>query len=132
MITNYIRYMSQRTPSQLPIVRLLNLQLVYSDQTADADFWSALFKGRLTPSEMTSGLLKNTVGLALETAAFFVQFLQAWNKERPNYNPAALPVVPPPTIGENGEKFKGKCPICTQNWRIPTVLPVSGFVFEVF
>lgn len=27
------------------------------------------------------------------------------------------------------ESFKGKCPICLESWKIPSVLPVSGFIF---
>ncbi|KPJ13419.1 Peroxisome assembly protein 12 [Papilio machaon] len=32
-------------------------------------------------------------------------------------------------IGDQAVRWKNKCPVCLQPWKVPTVLPVSGFVF---
>lgn len=50
--------------------------------------------------------------------------------ERPNYDVRALPTAPAPSGVSNGDsqRFRGKCPICMESWKIPTVLPVSGLI----
>ncbi|KAF2904853.1 hypothetical protein ILUMI_01324 [Ignelater luminosus] len=129
-LIQYLRYMSDQSEFQLPFLQILKLKLVYSNELQDdSGFWSALFRGQLSFSELSKGFIQNTALSFLELSAFFIQFLQVWNQERPNYNFSALPVVPPPPPDNKAENYKGRCPICLQNWKIPTVLPVSGYVF---
>lgn len=89
--------MANKTDAQLPILKLINMQLVYSNELQEINFWSALFRGELSFSEF----IKNSMGAVLEITAFFVQFLQVWNVEKPNYNLNALPVVKPPDVNIN-------------------------------
>lgn len=91
---NYLQYMSNKTDAQLPILQLIKIQLVYSNELEQRNFWSALFNGELSFGDF----VKNAMGAVLEIAAFFVQFLQVWNAERSNYNLSALPVVTPPKV----------------------------------
>lgn len=86
--------MSRKTNAQQPILWAINQQLVYSNEINEINFWSALFKGELNFSDF----VKNAMGALLEATAFFMQFLQAWNAERPNFNLNALPVVGPPKV----------------------------------
>lgn len=97
-VINYLRYMSNKTGSQLPMLHLLKLRLLYSGELQDANFWSELFRGRLGLSEVGAGLARNAVGSALELTAFFMQFLQVWNAERLDFSPTAFPVVRPPDV----------------------------------
>lgn len=129
-ILQYIRYMSDQTPHQTPTLHLLHLKLIYSvEQQDNTGFWSALVRRQLSWTELKKGLAQNTIQSALEVSAFLIQFIQAWNAERTNYSFDGLPNAPPPPKDNNFVKYNGKCPLCLQNWKIPTVLMVSGYVF---
>ncbi|GJQ85375.1 hypothetical protein Trydic_g10149 [Trypoxylus dichotomus] len=130
LLINYLRYMSDETESQNPILRLLKLKLVYGIETEDdITFWSSLFQGKLNLTEFTKGILPNALRSSIEIGAFFVQFLQTWYREKSNYSITALPTVPPPQPDPNAANYKEKCPICLQAWKLPTVVPISGYVF---
>ncbi|CAG9767695.1 unnamed protein product [Ceutorhynchus assimilis] len=129
ILNNYLRYMGGKTDSQLPLLHLLNLKLVYSNEQPSQSFWMELFKGNLRISDLSFGLIRNGVSAVLETSAFFLQFLQAWNAHRPNYNITDLPKVDAPSCDIKANTYRGKCPICLQIWLIPTVLPISGYIF---
>ncbi|KAK5638789.1 hypothetical protein RI129_013084 [Pyrocoelia pectoralis] len=126
----YLRYLSNASCHQTPSLQLLRLKLAYAltPQLIPA-FWTALFRGELSLSDFGTGLLRNTTTSVLELSAFFMQFLQVWNAERANYSFTSLPIVPPPPVHTKAGDFKGRCPICLQSYKIPTVLPVSGYVF---
>ncbi|KAI4454596.1 peroxisome assembly protein 12 peroxin-12 [Holotrichia oblita] len=130
LLLNYLRYMSDETESQNPILKLLKLKLIYGSESIDViSFWSSLFKGKLSLKQFSKGIVQNTLRTSLEIGAFFVQFLQTWYREKSSYSITALPTVPPPRLDPNAENYRGKCPICLQPWRIATVVPVSGYVF---
>lgn len=74
--------MANKTDAQLPILQLINMKFLYANVVDEANFWSF------------SGFVKNAMG----AAAFFIQFLQVWNAERPNFNLTAFPVVKPPNV----------------------------------
>lgn len=122
----YLRYLSNTSCHQTPPLQLLQLKLVYlATPEFMPAFWTALFRGHLSFSDLRAGLFQNL----LEVSAFFMQFLQVWNTEMANYSFTSLPAVPPPTRDSKAGDFKGRCPICLQSYKIPTVLPVSGYVF---
>lgn len=129
ILVNYIRYMSNKADSQLPSLQLLNLKLIYATNEDDQHFWASLIKGELSLGDIGAGLVKNTVQSLLEISAFFVQFLQAWNSERMNFSMTSLPVVRAPPEDVKSKNYKGKCPICLLRWKMPTVVPISGYVF---
>ncbi|KAF9815721.1 hypothetical protein SFRURICE_009238 [Spodoptera frugiperda] len=85
-----------------------------------------LFTGQFSGVEwfplVGSGALR-----AVEYGAFAVQFLRWWDTRAAPA--AALPTPPPPPRDERAARWKNKCPICLQSWKIPTVLPVSGYVY---
>lgn len=74
--------MANKTDAQLPILQLIHLKFLYTNELDEANFWSF------------SGFVKNAMG----AAAFFIQFLQVWNAERPNFNLTAFPIVKPPNV----------------------------------
>ncbi|KAL1502651.1 hypothetical protein ABEB36_007765 [Hypothenemus hampei] len=126
---NYLQYMADKTDIQQPLLHILKLKLTYSNEEPSIGFWSALFKGNLKFSDFSLGLMKNAVSTIFETSAFFLQFLQTWNAQKPNFAITDLPRVEPPSNHAQAEAFVEKCPICLQKWNIPTVLPISGYVF---
>lgn len=89
-VINYLRYMSRETNAQLPILEIINLQFVYSGEIETIGL---------------SNFAKNSVRAALEIAAFFIQFLQVWNAEKPNYNLTALPIVGAPNVMTTTDAF---------------------------
>lgn len=97
-VINYLRYMSNKTNAQLPILEIINLQYVYSVEVEDLNFWSSFS-------------LSNGLRTTLEISAFFMQFLQVWNAEKPNFNLAALPVVEPPNV-RSFANIKGDLNVC--------------------
>ncbi|KAK4878832.1 hypothetical protein RN001_011338 [Aquatica leii] len=125
----YLSYMSNSSEYQSLSLRLLKLKLVYASATVAPAFWSALIRGNLSLNDFRKGFFENSLQSFLELLSFFMQFLQVWNEEQSNYNFSALPNVPPPPLDRKSGDYKGRCPLCLQNWKIPTVLPVSGYVF---
>ncbi|XP_044763306.1 peroxisome assembly protein 12 [Coccinella septempunctata] len=129
LIVNYLKYMGNVTDSQLPFLHLLNLKLVYSTENQNSQFWTLLFKGNLSGAEFCRGFLKNVVMGCLEGLAIYTQFTQSISNIIPNFSMEALPKIGPPAADNKSEPFKEKCPLCKQFWKLPTVLPVSGYVF---
>ncbi|KAJ8980407.1 hypothetical protein NQ317_009402 [Molorchus minor] len=129
-LNNYLKYMSNKTEFQTLVLKQVDVKLSYAvDQQEASSFWSALFKGNLSLSEMSFGFVKNAVTGFLEVTAFFLQFLQTWNAQRADFIMTELPTVPPPAMDNKAKTYQGKCPICLRPWIIPTVLPVSGYIF---
>ncbi|XP_056648083.1 peroxisome assembly protein 12 isoform X2 [Diorhabda sublineata] len=130
LIHNYIKYMAQSTEYQTPIYQLIDTKLVYDRNVEDqSGFWTSLFKGSLSLSQINFGIIRNGISTTLEVGAFFLQFLQVWNSQKSNYNMTDLPNVPAPMLDNKAKKYEGKCPLCLKSWTIPTVLQVSGYIF---
>ncbi|XP_066153850.1 peroxisome assembly protein 12 [Euwallacea fornicatus] len=128
-LNSYLKYMSEQTDIQIPLLNILGLKFAYSNEEPSLSFWSALFRGNLKLSDINFGLARNAVSTVLETAAFFMQFLQVWNSQKPNFAFTYLPKVEPPSYNILAKHYKGKCKICYQTWVNPTILPVSGYIF---
>lgn len=64
-------------------------------------------------------------------SAFFLQFIQWWQNEANHGDIANLPIpdAPAETFHVNSSKYAGKCPLCLQRWRMPTVISISGYVY---
>jgi peroxin-12 len=128
-VYNYVKYMSYQTDAQLPILALIKVKLAYGDPVPEEpSFWATLLKGHFADLWQLN-VLKNAITSTFEIMAFFLQFLQAWSAQQSNYSMTALPTVPPPVPDGKARNYQNKCPICLQHWKIPTVLPVSGYVF---
>ncbi|CAG9854788.1 unnamed protein product [Phyllotreta striolata] len=130
-IHNYIRYMANRTEFQTPLYQLIDCKLTYNIDIEDlsAGFWTSLFKGGFSVSQLSFGLVRNAISTTLEVGAFFLQFLHTWNSQKSNYNVTDLPNVPPPDLDSKSKKYRGKCPLCLKQWINPTVLQISGYIF---
>lgn len=99
-----IRYMSGRTPHHTPELQLQNQQLVYTgSETDETSTW-------------------------LEFVAFFAQFIRSWWSDG-TAGKKQLPTPPPPQYDSKAMLYRGVCGLCMQQWVVPTVVSVSGYVF---
>lgn len=123
-VIQYMRYLSDRTKSHSILNHLIGQQLVYLSADTNLDWsWSDLFSFNFRNSAVLTGM----VFRALEISAFFLQFVQWWQNETTNGSLTKLPNPEPPTKhAEAYGRYKNICPICLQNWKIPTVNRISG------
>lgn len=48
MLINYLKYMANQTESQLPMLKVIGLRLIYSGQLQDDQgYWASLVRGKL-------------------------------------------------------------------------------------
>ncbi|XP_060806775.1 peroxisome assembly protein 12 isoform X2 [Amyelois transitella] len=115
-----------------PLLAVLGLSLKHAPPPApqpDDHTWSDLFRNMVTGNfgaALTFPMLGALCLGAVEYGAFAVQFLRWW--EARGAPAAGLPAPPPPQRPQPAA-HKNRCPLCRRAWRIPTVLPVSGYIF---
>ncbi|XP_067014774.2 peroxisome assembly protein 12 [Anabrus simplex] len=130
VLLQYLTYLTGKTANHSPLLRIARLTLQYAPEITVEDSLEAAWN---SVTNNTSRLSMKTFGRALigmlEVGAFFLQFLRWWQTEKGDFNLTALPVPPPPEVPVEAERYSGKCPICFEQWRNETVLPVSGYVF---
>ncbi|KAG5881703.1 hypothetical protein JTB14_006561 [Gonioctena quinquepunctata] len=97
-IHNYVQYMSNNTQFPTPIFKQMDIKLTYMEQLDDPGFWTALFKGSLSLSQLSLGLIRNAIATSLEVGAFLLQFLNTWNAQKSNYNMTDLPTATIPSV----------------------------------
>ncbi|XP_021921814.1 peroxisome assembly protein 12 isoform X2 [Zootermopsis nevadensis] len=119
VLGNYLCYMNGSTASHSPLLHLAGVTLQYTpEQTHESKF-------PLLSAKFVGYLLMHT----LEFGAFFLQFLQWWHSEdKLRTSLTALPVPPPCKVSAEARQYGRVCPICLQNWKIETVLSVSGWL----
>ncbi|XP_063896529.1 peroxisome assembly protein 12 [Helicoverpa armigera] len=91
------------------------------------DLLTSVATGDISSAAECLPLLGGAMLRCVEYGAFGVQFLRWW--EAAAAPQQVLPVPPPPKRDERSARFRNKCPVCLQTWKIPTVLPVSGYIF---
>lgn len=125
-LIQYLRYLTKRTPSHLPVLQLTGMYLSYADEDSAPQWsWSEVFRGKIKAATFLSGLALS----ALESSAFVLQFLQWWQTEAETSDLTHLPVPEAPELDGTSETFLGICPICLQNWNTPTACSLSGYVY---
>ncbi|XP_063922295.1 peroxisome assembly protein 12 [Zophobas morio] len=128
-VYNYIKYMAGESEAQLPLFKFINVKLTYGEPPPEeVGFWSTLLKGQFRDLWQLN-ILKNAITTTFEVGAFFLQFVEAWSAQQSNFSMTALPTVKAPMLDGKARNYQNKCPVCLQFWKIPTVLPVSGYVF---
>lgn len=126
-LLQYVGYLSDRSNTHSVLNRTIGQHLVYLSAETNLDWsWSDLFSLNFRNSAVLTGM----VFRGLELSAFFLQFVQWWQDETTHGSLTKLPnpEPPKPTSGA-AERYRNKCPVCFQSWRIPTVNRVSGCVF---
>lgn len=133
VLVQYFMYMSGKSLHHSPLLRMIGISLIYTSQEPEGLPWSYL-KNCITSRDfrslpgVTFQVLRGLLSNSFEVFAFFLQFLQVWYSEQRQTNLTALPIPAAPTdLGVND--YKNVCPICLQKRKIPTVLPVSGYIF---
>lgn len=126
-VVQYVGYLSERSQTHSVLNRVIGQHLVYLSAETNLDWtWSDLFSMNFRHSAVLTGM----VFRALELSAFFLQFVQWWQNETNNGSLTKLPNPEPPGRGGKNADAAGRyhniCPICLQNWKIPTVNRVSG------
>ncbi|CAB3222273.1 unnamed protein product [Arctia plantaginis] len=126
------RYLAGGSRSHAPALALLGLALREAPpRELEENTWGDLLRniitGRFGSAMVTFPMLGSLVLSAMEYGAFGVQFLRWWDTRA--VHTAALPTPEPPQRDERAVRWRNKCPLCLQSWKIPTVLPVSGYIF---
>lgn len=123
-VVQYVGYLSDRSKTHSILNRIVGQHLVYLSAETNLDWtWSDLFAMNFNKSAVLTGI----VFRALELSAFFLQFVQWWQNETTNGSLTKLPNPEPPNVNANAAgRYRNICPICLQNWEIPTVNRVSG------
>ncbi|XP_063236138.1 peroxisome assembly protein 12 [Bacillus rossius redtenbacheri] len=124
-----LAYLRGRAAAHSPLLSAAGLALRYSAPAPEtppvrgATSWTAA--PLLLLSVLRAYRRCETAGL------FLLQFLHAWESDPGRPRLGRLPVPPPPPrpSGEGGRSIAGKCPVCLLRPSVPTVLPVSGYVF---
>eukprot|EP00052_Salpingoeca_macrocollata_P010912 m.84290 g.84290 ORF g.84290 m.84290 type:complete len:314 (+) comp17781_c0_seq2:50-991(+) len=127
-VAHYVMYLFDLTDVFSPALRLAGVRLVRRSPAMTADASSQ-------KSSVLSRAFSFFGGVLLPSVVFFLSFLEWYYSSESGRQDQALPVPPAPCAPEacpaSGLSVSSKhlCPICQQPFRIPTLLPVSGFVF---
>lgn len=126
------RYVSGSVRGHSPTLALLGLALKDAPpRPPEEDTWSDFFRnlatGQIGSAVMSFPMVGNVALRMVEYGAFGVQFLRWWDTTASHST--ALPAPDPPQREERAARWRNKCPLCLQSWKIPTVLPVSGYIF---
>lgn len=118
-----IAYLADLSKSHSVLNKLIGIQLNYLPTDTSTDWtWSDLFLGRFK----NSAIFTSVIFRMLELSAFFLQFIQWWQNETNNGSLTDLPTPDAPVTYAHRNAYKNLCPICLQQWRIPTVNRISG------
>ncbi|KAJ2937918.1 hypothetical protein O0L34_g14191 [Tuta absoluta] len=126
-------YICGRSRSPTPALAALRLTLKDAppqepDEYTWSDLMKSVFTGQIGSAVVTFPMVGALALRCCEYGAFAVQFLRWW-ESRGALADTALPAPPPPQRDERSIRWKNKCPLCLQTWKVPTVLPVSGYIF---
>ncbi|XP_041971574.1 peroxisome assembly protein 12 [Aricia agestis] len=86
------------------------------------NFWTRDLEG-----EAIGRWALRALGRGAQYSLFALQLLRWWAARGPALQ--ALPAPPAPQKPERATRFTNLCPVCMQSWKVPTVLPVSGYVY---
>lgn len=125
-LTFYIRYLSNKTFTYSPMLKICQLSLQYPTQIEELEWsWTDMVKGKVRIAHIMSSFIFK----GLELSAFFLQFLQWWQTQSHKSSIGNIIIPEPPDILYSGKRYGNLCPICLQKWQIPTVVQISGFIY---
>lgn len=125
-ILKYVAYLAGYTSSHSIQLMVAGLSLKHANLQEDSFSWTDVFSGNLKVSTVLSTLVLRS----LEFGGFFLQFLQWWQDSPTSQQTITqLPIPEPPQLDRNANKYTNICPICFQDFIIPTILQISGYVF---
>ncbi|XP_058464751.1 peroxisome assembly protein 12-A [Malaya genurostris] len=121
----YIIYLAGKSTAHSPVLRWLNLSLIYLPEEEESWKFKELLSGRIKLATLLSSLLLRS----LELSAFFLQFIEWWQNEANVGDLSKLPVPDAPQNNIYSDRYRNICPLCLQKWIIPTTVSVSGYVY---
>ncbi|XP_053617799.1 peroxisome assembly protein 12 [Plodia interpunctella] len=134
-LAQWAAYLTHAAKSPVPQLALLGLSLKHApprppqpDENTWTDFFRSLLTGRIGSAVITFPMVGGAALRAVEYGAFAVQFLRWWESSA-GASAASLPPPPAPQREEGCARVANRCPLCRRAWRVPTALPVSGYIF---
>ncbi|CRK90816.1 CLUMA_CG004506, isoform A [Clunio marinus] len=125
-IIKYIMYLSGFSSTHSIQLMVARIGLRHSSYQEESFKLSDIFSGNVKLSTILSSLMLR----GLEFGGFFLQFIQWWQDSSTSQKSIAqLPIPDPPILDQIANKYINICPICLQNFLIPTTLQISGYVF---
>lgn len=125
-IIKYVTYMSNRTQTHNIPLFLSGIGLRHANPLEVTFSFMDIIKGNVKLSTVLGTFILRT----LEFGGFFLQFLQWYQDSSASHKiTAQLPTPDPPQLDRNASKFSNICPICYQDFVIPTALSVSGYTY---
>lgn len=126
-IIRYITYLSGKTQSHNIPLMITGMGLRHATPIEDTFSFTDIFRGNVKISTFLGSIVLRT----LELGGFFLQFLQWYQDSSASQKiQAQLPTPEPPTkFDRNSLKYSNVCPLCFQDFVIPTAVSVSGYVY---
>lgn len=126
-IIKYVAYLSGHSSSHSIPLMVAGLTLKHTSFQENPFAWADILSGKIPLSTVLSTLMLR----GLEFGGFFLQFIQWWQDSSSSSTRSVgqLPIPEPPKLDANANKYPNICPICLQNFQIPTILQISGYVF---
>lgn len=125
-IIKYVSYLAGYSTTHSIQLMLAGVSLRHAQVQDDAFTWSDIFSGKMQMSTVLGTLTLR----GLEFGGFFLQFIQWWQDSSSTQKSISqLPIPEPPELDENANKYSNVCPICLQDFIVPTTIQISGYVF---
>lgn len=125
-IIKYVAYLAGYTSTHSIQLMVAGLSLKHANIQEDSFSWKDIVGGNVKFSTVFSTLMLRS----LEFGGFFLQFIQSWHDSSSSQRSITqLPAPDPATLDQNANKYISICPICLQDFQIPTILQTSGYVF---
>lgn len=125
-IIKYVTYLAGYSSTHSIQLMLTGIGLKHANPLESAFSWSDIVSGNFKVTTVLSTLALR----GLEFGGFFLQFLQWWQDSSTTQQTIGqLPIPDPPQFDRNAHNYANVCPICLQDFVIPTILQISGYVF---
>lgn len=125
-IIKYVSYLAGYSKTHSIQLMVAGVGLRHAQTQDDSFSWSEIFSGNLKLSTVLSTVMLR----GLEFGGFFLQFIQWWQDSSSTQKSIAqLPIPEPPQLHRDANRYESVCPICLQEFLIPTIVQISGYVF---
>lgn len=125
-IIKYVGYLAGYSKTHSIQLMMAGISLRHANIQDDPFSWSEIFNGNVKISTVLSSIMLR----GLEFGGFFLQFLQWWQDSSASQKSLTqLPIPEPPQLDKNANRYAGICPICLQEFLLPTIVQISGYVF---
>lgn len=126
-IIKYVSYLSGYSSCHSLSLMVACISLRHFSSVENPFSWTDVLNGKIGFSTALSTVMLRS----LEFGGFFLQFMQWWQDSSSSTSRSIgeLPIPEPPELDENANTYQNICPICLQEFQIPTILQVSGYVF---